>query len=150
MKYTSEKFGFTAQVPDGWRPSEAEHAVTFKPEGEDTGPNITVTPAPDQAPNDLSLHKGGLAFFKKVVQDQIDSTVEFGNEQCFENNGHEAIAFNLAYSYNFDDKLLHVAKMQVFYKKDGQILSITGTTTAEDFEDRYPVFRAFTESVQLL
>lgn len=154
MSYENTEFGFKATLPEGWAAEQQDDKVLIKPLDQKVGPNITITRV-DDVPASLSLHKGGGTFFQKALEDQLGK-VEFGNTQVLEIHGHEAIAFNMGYTYVLEDQAsgeivpTHVAKMQVYLKEGPKVWSITGSTTTDKFEDTYPTFRDFAASIELL
>ncbi len=147
MAYENEKYGVKVTIPEGWTAVEGDDSLTIKMIGAEFGPNITISRT--EAPEELKLHQGGLDFFKKLIKEEVGD-VEFGNEECITVNGHEGIAFNLGYSYELETGQIHVAKMQVYLKEKDKILSIAGTTTPDDFEDRYETFQEIASTVDFL
>ncbi|MHA1730754.1 MAG: hypothetical protein ACTSU5_02370 [Promethearchaeota archaeon] len=150
MKFVNEKLGISLEVPEGWtaKNGEGDESVVVKPQGVDFGPNVTITAA--EIYPELSLHSGGIDFFQSLLKDEV-GLAEFGNEEAFTLNGREAIAFNLAYAHDTDEgEPIHVTKMMVYVKEGGRVVAIAGTTTPDDFEERYPTFRDVAASVDFL
>ncbi|GAB4307045.1 MAG: hypothetical protein Kow0069_04240 [Promethearchaeota archaeon] len=140
--FCCERFEFEARLPEGWAAKESDVSVVFKPAADEFGPSLVVTPVTG-VPPELSLHRGGIEFFKAAIEREVVDA-EFGNEEKFFVDGVEAVAFNVGYAYvTGDGNVAPVAKMQVYLKWGDRVVSITGTTTPDDFEARYPTFRDF-------